>query len=312
MRFSLAYPLLTSHLGSRLSKDVGVFCAVVVLVSAGGCLFTDPINMPPRVEINKPTVPILRGQEATFTATFSDPNEDGVTLRWGHKKICAIETDTGFDCAPCPSAANDYLDRKHWPEWSVPQQNYTVPITDTDGPFCVWAFASDTRGAIRPAIPYFAKPMNRAPVADIRVVAPGTAAPFPLYGKIELSGDLSKDADDGDLLDFEWTIISTPLGSTADLMECQPGTSTTRCLAPDIEGTYVVSLTVRDRQKNPATDTKTITLAVAPDRLPCLNREASTDPAVIDVLVREVDKPVEFNVKGVDDDGDKYPVVGTN
>ena len=39
----------------------------------------------------------------------------------------------------------------------------------TDQPFCIWAFAVDSKGAVRPAIK-LATPINRAPVANISVI----------------------------------------------------------------------------------------------------------------------------------------------
>ena len=47
MRLSLAYRLQTALRGPLLPTNAGVLLAALVLGSLGGCLFTDPINMPP-------------------------------------------------------------------------------------------------------------------------------------------------------------------------------------------------------------------------------------------------------------------------
>jgi RHS repeat-associated protein len=78
---------------------------------------------------------------------------------------------------------------------------------------------------------------NRRPVAiaeSVGITRPGTA--------VSASGTRSFDGD-GDPLSYHWTFRTRPTGSSATLMGA---TSATASFVPDVVGTYVLSLVVRD------------------------------------------------------------------
>ncbi len=328
VRFHLAHWLLLSRTSvrhfARHRARLGLLIAISAPVCGGGCLYTDPINMPPRFAQIIPAGPVWRNLPATFTASVSDPNGDAVSLAWAHTVGCPIASPLGGGpCNPCPVGSNDYRDPSRWPPYDpVPQQSYTVAAAETDQPFCIWAFATDRHGAVEPAI-LPVNPLNHLPSANIRVVKPhmvNGASGIPRYAEIELSGDDSTDADPGDLgrLKFEWSLVRRAAGSglatgaLAGTTCSSRETTSSWCFVPDIEGTYLVQLMVQDGYVNPDAAlvppfTVTRELTVARDQLPCL---ASVDPLSPVVSGANADDDQNFSVRKVDDDGDPYPPSG--
>lgn len=299
---------------------MGQLLAIAVLACVGGCLYTDPINMPPRVEIQA-AGDIWRNQAPTFTARISDPNGDSVTLDWGLTTCVKDPTVATASCAPCPVGANEYLSPDRWPKTLFRQQSYTVDKADTLQPFCVWAFATDSQGARQVAVPLAVNPMNHPPVAAIRVVKPAVTiadSALSLYSEIELSGDLSVDAE-GDPTTFAWTLVRKPASSLLDPStlsgSCSmPSTSSSWCLTPDEPGSYAVQLGVQDAYAGSSAPGPTAAalgpslvtreLVVAPDRLPCLSL-VTPGAAVLSGLDPTEDQILA--VVRVDDDLDRYP-----
>src|SRR5450432_3445933 len=66
-------PRMVSHLDPTTAGLVGLF-----VIPALGCLFTNPINMPPTVSIIEQSPHIWHHQDAQFTAEASDPDGDPV------------------------------------------------------------------------------------------------------------------------------------------------------------------------------------------------------------------------------------------
>ena len=308
----LACPLLPSRGTSLAGRALGAILVTTIFGGFGGCLFTDPINMTPQVNINPPGT-VWRGQPVSLTATASDANGDDVTLEWAHYgSVCGTDPVPSSTCKPCPDNS-DYLDETNWPPAFVrtPTARYDVDGADTDTPFCVWVFAMDSHGAVRPARPLLVKPENHLPVADIQVTRPsGARASYPLFAEIQLSASQSSDQDSSDQLTFKWK-VSAPLGSQVMMLtDCVASASdpvhATQCFTPDVDtssGSYAIQLTVTDGRGGSSTVTRDI--IVAPDRFPCL---VSTMPALAaPVLYAASDTPLQFTVNGVADDGDPFP-----
>lgn len=97
---------------------------------------------------------------------------------------------------------------------------------------------------------------NSAPVAD---AGPDQGISVP--STVQLDGSGSSDID-GDTLTFNWTIISSPQGSTAQLSD---NTIVNPTINADIAGTYEVQLIVNDGTVNSGSDTVILTTTnVAP------------------------------------------------
>jgi hypothetical protein len=239
----LAYSLLRNGVGSLL---------------VAGCLwagcYTDPVNMPPTVEINQRPQPD-RGATVPYTATATDPDDDPVAIAWA-----AV-------AGGCPT---DPLDPTGWPaasQWTSPQaanQSFTVGAPTTRAPsFCVWAKAIDSWGASAVAA-LEGQPMDHAPVAALDVVSPANAPSFPLGTSFTLSAARSSDAD-GDPLQFCWVLKSRPSG-VPDFAPCTAETSSpTQTFVASVAGVYDVALQVSDGVDTTTVDT---TLMVQPGHVP--------------------------------------------
>jgi hypothetical protein len=288
--------------GAEERSGAAVFAAL--LAFAGSGCFTGPINHVPELTISGPATPPRRQPEPEpYNAKATDADGDQPTVMWyvDHNNSCP-----------------DANDRANWPPsgtWvsSTPDPN-TLMITgsDIDGPFCVWAFATDSHGAVQARnVPV--EPYDQAPTANIQVVAPNpspsitTDVLYPLYSTIELSPDASADPED-DVLTWGWTLVP-PVGSKATRMDCNDGH---QCFTADVPGTYQVTLVATDPAKKTGTVTRTISVNV--DQPPCIVSE-STMPS--DQLLTPIqydsktNYPNQISVGAVHDDGDPYPSPGS-
>jgi PKD repeat protein len=92
---------------------------------------------------------------------------------------------------------------------------------------------------------------NTLPVADA-----GADQTIYLGEAAVLSGSGS-DADGDNILAYEWTIVTSPLGSSPQLLQPQ---TTTPTLIPDELGDYVISLVVFDGTDSSLPDTVTVSV----------------------------------------------------
>jgi hypothetical protein len=92
------------------------------------------------------------------------------------------------------------------------------------------------------------------PIAD-----PGTYPNFTLGNTISLDGSNSSDPD-GDPLTYAWTIVSSPDNSTITTNNIGDRNKITAFFTPDVEGEYIVALTVNDGLHPPVTKEVIITL----------------------------------------------------
>lgn len=95
---------------------------------------------------------------------------------------------------------------------------------------------------------------NSAPVANA-----GTNQNVATGSTVTLNGSASSDAD-GDLLTYSWSFTSVPTGSSATLSSTTAASPT---FTADVDGSYVVSLTVNDGTVNSTADTVTVVAETA-------------------------------------------------
>lgn len=252
-------------------------------VACLGC-FTDPINRAPVVtSINADVLPVMRGKPASFTATAYDPDSDSVTVSWAQRS------------GGCP-------DLSQAPTPAVTKERFPVEGTETTGPFCVWAFATDRYGAVGMKNHDFV-PGNLPPVAMMALLSPKAASLYPLYTTFELSNE-SKDPE-ADSFTSEWD-FDRPPGSMAQLLAtgCSMAAShnDVHCFKADVPGQYTVTLTVTTEDNQSSTDTKTYTVNM--DTLPCI---AMPDPRIDGTPPLDPTQAQSFTVAMVIDDGDPYP-----
>ena len=77
---------------------------------------------------------------------------------------------------------------------------------------------------------------------------------------VTLDGSGSGDAD-GDALTFKWSFTYLPPGSAATIANADSGIAS---FVPDVEGTYVVQLVVKDRETASVPGTRVVTVASTP------------------------------------------------
>ena len=99
---------------------------------------------------------------------------------------------------------------------------------------------------------------------------------------VTLNGAASSDAD-GDILSYQWSLISVPSGSAATLNNI---TGASLTFTADIDGSYIAQLTVNDGTENSAPDTVTIVASTA-NSAPVAN--AGTDQNVISSTIVNLD-----------------------
>lgn len=297
---------------AKLSRGVGrpaaaVFAALLALAAAG--CFTGPINHPPGITFVEGSSTPSRKQAVSYTVQATDPDGDRTSVVWDQVQgTCTPET--GPESWPLSKDAIE----------AMGDQSNTLMLdaTQTDTPFCLWAFAIDSHGAITP-VHLAVVPADAAPTANIQVVAPPPVASsttdvlYPLYSTIELSSDDSTDPED-DSLNRCWSPKMIPAGSKAALVDCNSGapvdcTSGHICFTADLQGNYQVALVVTDSGGKSNSVSRQI--SVNSDQPPCI---AKTTPSLVLTPIQYDSKennPSRISVDAVHDDGDPYPSPGS-
>jgi hypothetical protein len=271
---------------------------------AAGC-FTGPINRLPSVMIDPLDAPALRQQVVMFHAQASDPDGDTPSLKWA------------FARGNCMTTAPD---ASMWAMTGGDGKSYMVPGEMTDGAFCVWVMATDSRDAT--AMDHKGTdPQDQAPTATIQIVAPDPAAItaagvlYPLYSTVQLS---PKSSDpEGDSLTPKLALDLAPPGSVAALVPCGPANGADQCFVADVPGEYDVSLTVTDPSNKQGTAFKQI--IVPRDQPPCIGPTAPDFlmSPMVEVTLPSSTKPMpdptmpdplpSFTIHSVADDGAPWP-----
>lgn len=136
------------------------------------------------------------------------------------------------------------------------------------------------------------EPVGQPPVADA-----GGALDATVGSSVTLDGTGSSDPDGGTLT-YSWSLTTVPSGSSASVSSATQATAT---FIPDIEGTYVATLTVTDTDGNSDDDTATITVT-----------EAAGEPPVA-IIVNEDGRPIsEDNDNNTVTVGTPYALDGSN
>lgn len=217
-------------------------------------------------QISQSGGPTPKGQQATFTAIGSDPDQDQLTWTWATRS----------------GACKDLRDPANWPKDTFSGESdapttYVVDdssLTKSTG-YCVWVFATDRYGAFDVQHLDVA-PTNNLPVVTLQMVVdpdqkiPPTGPPYPAYTRFQLSASVT-DADDGDTLTSTWSISQRPPNSSVDFIPCAGQRSvddSMRCFTADLPGPYVVTLAVSDGTSTVTATTPNLT--VLDDQPPCI------------------------------------------
>lgn len=303
----MAYALLiegacAARRAKRQSGDFRAVVAALLALAAGGC-FTGPINHPPEITVSGPaTPPRKQPEQQPYNASVRDADGDQLAVKWYVDKNQCADPD---DRANWPPAAA-------WFPTMPDPDKLMIDGSNINDPFCVWAFATDSHGAIK-ADNFDVVPADAAPTANIRIVAPNpvpgstTDVLYPLYSTIELSPEDSTDPE-GDPLSWTWS-LQAPAGSKAVRMDCNNGHE---CFIADVQGNYQVTLVATD----PAGKFNSVsrTISVNSDQPPCIVSESTMPSDLLLTPIQYSSKtnyPSQISVGAVHDDGDPYPSPGS-
>src|SRR5690554_1626074 len=149
---------------------------------------------------------------------------------------------------------------------------------DIDGSYIAQLTVNDGTGNSAPdTVTIVASTANSVPVANA-----GADQNIATGSVVTLNGAASSDAD-GDILSYQWSLISVPSGSAATLNNI---TGEYITFTADIDGSYIAQLTVNDGTENSAPDTVTIVASTA-NSAPVAN--AGTDQNVISSTIVNLD-----------------------
>lgn len=161
----------------------------------------------------------------------SDVDDDALTYQWS------------FTSAPLGSQA----------ALSDPTAVQPTFVVDKPGTYVVQLLVND--GSVNSASDtVIVGTINSQPVADA-----GPDLDAQVGDTVQLDGSGSTDAD-GDALSYQWSLVSTPTGSSATLTDAMTAQAT---FIPDVAGTYVAQLIVNDGAVDSDPDTVTVTVTVA-------------------------------------------------
>lgn len=134
-------------------------------------------------------------------------------------------------------------------QWSITSSpsNSTATLTGANSPFAV--LTPDASGDYQVQLIVSDGTLESAPdtvlISDTNVPPVANAGPSQTYevgNSVRFDGSASSDAD-GNALSYQWRLVSAPAGSQAQLQDADSVLAT---ITPDVEGDYVVSLTVND------------------------------------------------------------------
>lgn len=148
-------------------------------------------------------------------------------------------------------------------------------VADTEGEYTAQLIVNDGQVNSEPAtVTVTATIANSPPVADA-----GADQSVKTGSPVTLDGSASTDAD-GDLLTYQWALTEQPGGSVASLSDAN---TVDPSFTPDVDGEYVLTLTVSDGEATGVADQVTVT-AATPNSAPTADAGEDQSVLVSDVV----------------------------
>jgi len=148
-------------------------------------------------------------------------------------------------------------------------------VADTEGEYTAQVIVNDGQVDSEPAtVTVTATIANSPPVADA-----GADQSAKTGEPVTLDGSASTDAD-GDLLTYQWALTEQPGGSVASLSDAN---TVDPSFTPDVDGEYVLTLTVSDGEATGVADQVTVT-AATPNSAPTADAGEDQSVLVSDVV----------------------------
>jgi hypothetical protein len=219
---------------------------LIVRVSAAGA------NQRPTARVLAPSSVLIGETVLLDGAGSTDPNRDPLTYEWS--------------VISKPQGSNGVVQGVRSPKATIEADRaglYVVGLTVKDGslesPIATHSFT--------------AKAGNLPPVARVSTLTPSVK----VGSQVVISGSTSTDPDLGDLITYQWTMISRPVGSAAEL---DSRSSAVPRFVADRPGLYVVGLTVLDTSKA-SSNTATLVIEAGSTNNPPSARAAAVNPVVV-------------------------------
>jgi hypothetical protein len=298
--------------------------AIAALGLASGCIYVDPINQRPSLDIERADGgEVFRGDEVHMRAVANDPEEQLVFFQW-RAYACTDATEDASGARPGCDDVPFYTE-------ILQDAKPVVPLmrADIDKPpeqMLVLLEGQDDYGATAKPIQRLVIPVsNRGPDLQMRkdsrygyVVSTG----INVYAKVG-------DSDDWPTLPtLEWKVFSPnnqPTYTLEDIVDLKQDPADPKHLqigktfTPDAVGDYEIQLTAMDAIEKACWDagrddcTKTVQsvmINVVPDHAPCLSQLSPLVAVAPNAL--PLTDPTLFQVNVVVDDLDPFPKVPTD
>jgi hypothetical protein len=273
--------------------------AAVLAAAASGCFFTTGINERPSATLfrSAPTTTPFRGDLLTIAVEALDPDGDAMTITW-EAYSCAAG---GTACAAVP------YDSDTLPAF---ENLFSLAVSDTlqTRSVKIVAHVEDSLGA--PALQdaeLVIDVANQPPVITFQV-----GATAPVGGPTQITARATDPDDAVAGLEFvDWSISDQPFPSDGSLTFIDDNSDNpdrfssdeTYELVADVEGTWTVSVTVRDPLGTETTEMQP--LLVGTDQPPCIADVFPVVPPAGNTL--PFDELRTFEVLVVEDDLDVFP-----
>jgi hypothetical protein len=281
-----------------------------VLAVAGGCIYADPINQRPSLDIEGGGEEVFRGDTVNLSAVANDPESQIVFFQW-RAYACTDVTPDAMGARPDCDAVPFYTG-------VLKDASFVVPSTRADAPddvlqILVLLEGQDDLGAT-------AKPIQQLPLAVSNHAPDIVLRADPSHGKvvntsINIYAKVG-DRDDGiagETLDIKWMVyspITQPAYTFEDIVvpedpEDENHLQIGKRFRPTGIGDWEIEIRVTDPIGKETIER--LPLVVVDDHAPCLAQTAPLAAPMGSAL--PITDPTLFQVHVVTDDLDPYPTV---
>ena len=277
--------------------------SIFVLVTAGACFYTDPINDRPVARITKQNdAPHHKGQIVRFDAAKSEDDSGNLTAHW-----------SAFACSTATPPICESLVDQVTKESLTDAFELAIPMTlsiDESPQINIELEVEDRSGAIgRDILPIVVQ--NRDPTVRVQVQGfedPRPGGGFVLGLPLDIVAEVTDedfDAENQDQVTLGWEYRS-PTGSNPNNVTFEEAGKDIYRLTADVFGLWTVVITADDGEGGVTTHEEQI--LVSDDRAPCIT---ATDPVAVageSYIVERSQGLRRFAVLQVVDELDVFPL----